>query len=64
MLPLSYILAHILIKGFDTSSYSAERDFFLILLAMIPLYIAFLSAINILKEYKKGHRIWNIKSEK
>jgi len=57
LLPVSYILAHILIKGFSTSSYSAKRDFFTILLVLIPLYIAFLSATKILKEYKKDNRI-------
>lgn len=53
LLPISYIIAHIIIKGFITSSYSAERDFFAILLVTIPLYIAFISAASIIEEYRK-----------
>lgn len=52
LLPISYIVAHIIIKGFSTYSYSAERDFFAILLVMLPLYIACISAVSIVKEYK------------
>lgn len=51
-LPLSYLLGQLIIKGFTTSSYTATRDFYAILLVMIPLYIAFLTAINIIREYK------------
>lgn len=51
LLPVSYILGHLLIKGFYSPSYSATRDFFAILLAMIPLYFALLFAINLIREY-------------
>lgn len=54
LLPISYIIAHIFIKGFPTSSYSAKRDFFAILLVMIPLYISFISAVSVIKEYKRN----------
>lgn len=50
LLPLSYIIAHIGTKGFSASSYSMVRDFFLILLLAIPIYIVFISAINIIRE--------------
>lgn len=40
-MPLSYILSHIMIKGWNATSYSATRDFFLILLLTIPIYIVF-----------------------
>jgi uncharacterized protein YozE (UPF0346 family) len=53
-LPISYILSHICIKGFTSSSYLAARDFFAILLVMIPLYIVFLSAGKLLTEYKNS----------
>jgi len=52
LLPISYIIAHIMIKGFVTSTYSARRDFFAIFFVMIPIYLAFISAMSIIKEYK------------
>jgi hypothetical protein len=52
LLPVSYLLGQLIIKGFATSSYTAIRDFFAILLVMIPLYIAFLTAINLIRQYK------------
>lgn len=39
--PISYIISHILITGFNATSYSATRDFYLILLLAIPLYFLF-----------------------
>ncbi|HBN84495.1 MAG TPA: hypothetical protein DDZ89_11685, partial [Clostridiales bacterium] len=53
LVPISYLLAHLLIKGFDSTSYLALRDFLAILLITIPLYIAFLAAMTYIKEYKK-----------
>lgn len=52
LLPMSYLVGHLCIKGFKTSSYSAQRDFFAILLVMIPIYCVFLLAINLLRKYK------------
>jgi len=51
-LPVSYLLGHLIIKGFTTSSYTATRDFYAILLVVIPLYIAFLMAVNLISQYK------------
>ncbi len=51
-LPVSYLIGQFLIKGLKTSSYVALRDFYAILLIMIPLYIAFLTASNLYKTYK------------
>ncbi|HHT50983.1 MAG TPA: zf-HC2 domain-containing protein [Eubacteriaceae bacterium] len=56
-LPVSYLLGHLIIKGFTTSSYTATRDFYAILLVMIPLYIAFLMAVNLIRQNR------NIKNE-
>lgn len=53
LLPMSYILAHIFIKGFPASTYSAKRDFFAILLVTIPLYIAFILAVSLIKEHRR-----------
>lgn len=54
LLPVSYILGHLLIKGFNSPSYSATRDFLAILLVTIPLYFALLLAINLIKEYMRN----------
>jgi hypothetical protein len=51
-LPVAYLIGHLIIKGFNTVSYSATRDFYAILLITIPLYIAFLIAINLIKADK------------
>ena len=51
-LPVSYLLGHLIIKGFTTSSYTATRDFYAILLVMILLYIAFLMAVNLIRQNK------------
>ncbi|GAB6085001.1 zf-HC2 domain-containing protein [Alkaliphilus crotonatoxidans] len=51
-LAVSYLLGHLIIKGFTTSSYTATRDFYAILLVMIPLYIAFQMAVNLIRQYK------------
>ena len=48
-IPISYIVSHIMIKGWNATSYSAVRDFYLILLLVIPIY----SLFYIL--YKKKH---------
>lgn len=51
-LPVSYLLGHLFIKGFTASSYTATRDFYAILLVMIPLYIALLTAVNLTRKFK------------
>lgn len=40
-IPLSYVLSHVMIKGWSATSYSASRDFCLILLLAIPIYFVF-----------------------
>jgi Predicted integral membrane protein len=51
-LPISYLLAHICIKGFTGISYSATRDFFAILLAMIPIYCVILIGYKLIIIHK------------
>ena len=46
-LPLSYALATVLVKGFSATSYSAQRDLALIVLATICFYLASLMGVNI-----------------
>ncbi|MCA1011686.1 zf-HC2 domain-containing protein [Halobacillus halophilus] len=50
LLPISYMLAHLLIKGLHSATYLAGRDFYAILLVTIPLYFALLAGRNILKK--------------
>ncbi|MDD3839389.1 MAG: zf-HC2 domain-containing protein [Clostridia bacterium] len=52
LLPISYIIGHFCIKGFSATSYSAQRDFFAILLATIPIYCLFLLFINLYNKSK------------
>ena len=40
-IPVSYILSHVMIKGWSATSYTASRDFCLILLLAIPIYFVF-----------------------
>lgn len=40
-IPMAYIVSHIVIKGWNATSYSATRDFYLILLLVIPIYFLF-----------------------
>jgi hypothetical protein len=37
-IPTAYITSHLLITGFNATSYAASRDFYLILLLCIPIY--------------------------
>jgi hypothetical protein len=48
-IPISYIVSHIMIKGWNATSYSATRDFYSILLLVIPIYFLFYIL------YKKKH---------
>ncbi len=48
-IPISYIVSHIMITGLNATSYSATRDFYLILLLVIPIYSLFYVI------YKKKH---------
>lgn len=51
-IPMSYIIGTICIKGFNTTSYSATRDFFTILLISIPIYFVLVLSINFYKSFK------------
>jgi len=57
LLPVSYLLAHLIIKGFISSSYTATRDFFAILLVMILIYIALLMLISIIRFHKNQSKL-------
>ncbi|MCM3576498.1 zf-HC2 domain-containing protein [Mesobacillus subterraneus] len=51
LLPISYLFAHLLIKGLHSATYLAGRDLYVILLVTIPLYVALLAGRNILKKF-------------
>lgn len=40
-IPISYMMSHIMITGLNATSFSANRDFYLILLLSIPIYFMF-----------------------
>ena len=42
----SYFVSHVMITGFNAASYSATRDFYLILLLVIPIYSLFYILYN------------------
>ncbi|MGP1907985.1 zf-HC2 domain-containing protein [Metabacillus sp. JX24] len=50
LLPISYLFAHLLIKGLHSATYLAGRDLYVILLVTISLYVALLAGRNILKK--------------
>lgn len=61
-LPLSYIVAHGIVKGPHTASYHADRDFLVMLLITILLYSSFLIGLKLLslrKERKRHKKITN-----
>lgn len=51
-LPVSYLSAHVLVKGFVTNSYVAGQEFLKIIFMMIPLYIAILAVLYVIKKYR------------
>lgn len=51
-IPISYIVSHVMIAGLNSTSYSATRDFYLILLLVIPIYFI----LYILYKKKNNHR--------
>ncbi|KEZ47060.1 zf-HC2 domain-containing protein [Metabacillus indicus] len=50
LLPISYLFAHLLIKGLHSATYLAGRDLYVILLVTISLYVALLAGRNIFKK--------------
>lgn len=54
--PASYIVGHICVKGFTTSTYSAARDFSLIMLTTMLIYIACLLALSLYMSKKQSRK--------
>jgi flagellar basal body-associated protein FliL len=58
LVPVSYLLAHLCVKGLTTTSHSATRDFAVIMLVMFPIYGVLLLASYFIKRYwrtRKGN---------
>lgn len=51
-IPIAYIIGTFFIKGFTISSYSAARDFFVILVISFPIYFLLLTSTNLYKQCK------------
>ena len=52
--PVSYFISHVMITGFNATSYAATRDFYLILILIIPIYFLFYILYS-MKHSKIGH---------
>lgn len=52
LLPISYLLSHLMIKGFSVDSYSSSQYFWEILLFMLPIYCVLLLLIYFIKRHK------------
>ena len=50
LIPACYLLGHLLVKGFATTSYQMQRDFSLIVLTAALLYAAVMLAINLWRQ--------------
>ncbi|MGL5086707.1 MAG: hypothetical protein ACRC68_13460, partial [Clostridium sp.] len=51
-IPISYIVAHLCIKGLNSSSYLVLRDLYSIVLILIPIYFILVNCTNIYKKIK------------
>ena len=51
-IPISYIIAHLCIKGLNSTSYNVLRDFYLILIISVFIYLLFIMIINFYKKFK------------
>jgi uncharacterized membrane protein len=53
LLPVSYVIAHICIKGIAIKSFSTQRDVSIIVIVMILVYCALLSGLNLYRLKKE-----------
>ena len=53
LIPACYLLGHLLVKGFATTSYQMQRDFSLIILAAALIYAAVMLAINLWRQKRE-----------
>lgn len=51
-IPISYIIGHLCIKGFNSSSYLVLRDLYSIILISIPIYFLLILILNFYKKFK------------
>ena len=53
LIPASYLVGHLLVKGFATTSYQMQRDFSLIVLTAALIYAAVMLAINLWRQKRE-----------
>lgn len=53
LIPACYLVGHLLVKGFTTTSYQMQRDFSLIILAAALIYAAVMLAINLWRQKRE-----------
>lgn len=53
LVPISFIVGTLIINGFQMSSYTATRDFFIILLIIVPIYGVLLLGFDFYKQLKE-----------
>lgn len=53
LIPACYLVGHLLVKGFVTTSYQMQRDFSLIILAAALIYAAVMLAINLWRQKRE-----------
>lgn len=58
-LPISYLIAHFIVKGLTLPSYQSAREFYNILLIAIPLFAVFQLAFSLFKESNLANRSQN-----
>lgn len=56
LVPFSYMAGHVCVKGFTTKSYAAGRDFVLIALAAILIFLACLLGLHLYRAAKEKNR--------
>jgi hypothetical protein len=57
LLPLAYIISHLITKGFSTITYSMERDLIFILLVTVLLYAVGLVGLNLYRNKKNDVKL-------
>lgn len=53
LLPVCYLMGHLCVKGFTITTYSSQRDFFLILLIALLLYCALLAGVHVFQDRRR-----------
>jgi len=52
-IPVAYLIGHLCIKGFTTTTYSVTRDLFAIMTVAVLLYCALLLTVGLIRKKKE-----------